>query len=346
MKTRWIIAACLLPSLCWPQAQDKENDVRIGVLGLFHPQQIVLSAVLGKPIECWNGDKRWPVRDHLQLLLAEARIKIASETQEFLVESITCDNGQGGQAEFVVTVPRKISRHYVGKVEIKPQSSELLIIIGMDTETAVASVVAAESPPHAPFEALKAQAVATRSFLVAGKGRHHGFDFCDTTHCQFLRAPPAPTTLAFRATTATRGLVLAYKEEVFAAMYSSSCGGRTHSLEELGLPVHGYPYFGVTCDYCRRRPEKWVAQISDLDAANLTSTEKSRLKLARKLGWKVLPSNSYSSHRDGGSVLLEGVGVGHGIGLCQRGAADMARNGSSFQQILEHYYPNTEVKQH
>jgi stage II sporulation protein D len=180
---------------------------------------------------------------------------------------------------------------------------------------------------------------------VAGKGRHHSFDFCDTTHCQFLRSPPAAQAAAFQAATATRGLVLAYKDEVFAAMYSSSCGGRTHSLEELGLPVRGYPYFGVTCDYCRRHPQKWVAEITDADAASLTGTESSRLKLARRLGWKVVPSNSYSSRREGGGVLFEGVGVGHGIGLCQRGATDMARNGATFQKILEHYYPNAEVRQ-
>jgi hypothetical protein len=343
MKQRWIIAAFLLPSFCWPQAQNEEKHVRVGVLGLFHPRQIILSAVPGKPLVCMNRDKRWPVHDHLQLLLAETSIKIVEGARASLVESITCGDDQ---AEFVVTVPGKISRHFVGKVEIKPQPRELIIAIEMDMEVAVASVVAAESPPHAPLEALKAQAVATRSFFVAGKGRHRNFDFCDTTHCQFLRAPPAPRTAAFQATTVTRGLVLAYKDEVFAAMYSSSCGGRTHSLEELGLPVRGYPYFGVTCNYCRRHPQKWVAEISEADAGSLTGTENSRLKLARKLGWKVLPSNSFSSRREGGGVLLEGVGVGHGIGLCQRGAADMARNGSTFQQILEHYYPNAEVKQH
>ncbi len=345
MKKRWIIAACLLPALCRTQTKDQTKDVRIGVLGLFHPRQIVLSATPGKPLECMSAEKRWPVQDHLQLQLAETSIRMLVGTHTFLVASITCNDSQGGQAEFTVTVPGKISRRYIGKVEIKPQPHELIMIIQMDLETAVASVVEAESPPQAPLEALKAQAVATRSFFVAGKGRHRNFDYCDTTHCQFLRAPPGLQAAAFQATTATRGLVLAYKDELFAAMYSSSCGGHTHSLEELGLPVRGYPYFSVTCDYCRRHPQKWVAEISEADAASLTSTESSRLKLARKLGWKVLPSNSYSSRREGGGVLLEGVGAGHGVGLCQRGAADMARKGASFQQILEHYYPNAEVRQ-
>jgi stage II sporulation protein D len=140
-------------------------------------------------------------------------------------------------------------------------------------------------------------------------------------------------------------LVLAYHDQAFAAMYSSSCGGRTHSLEELGLQVRDYPYFAVECSYCRRHPEKWATRISESDAHGLARTEKSRLNLARRLGWKALPSNSYSAHQDESSVLLEGAGAGHGLGLCQRGGADMARNGASFAEILRHYYPNTELKQ-
>ena len=72
-------------------------------------------------------------------------------------------------------------------------------MVTMDLETAVASVVAAESPPGAGLESLKAQAVVARSFLVAAHGRHARSDFCDTTHCQFLREPPAEGSLAERA---------------------------------------------------------------------------------------------------------------------------------------------------
>jgi stage II sporulation protein D len=110
--------------------------------------------------------------------------------------------------------------------------------------------------------------------------------------------------------------------------------------------VRGYPYFAVTCNYCQRHPEKWVAKINAADAADLAATESARLAVARRLGWKTVPGNTYSSHVENGSVVLEGVGVGHGIGLCQRGGADIARQGASFREILEHYYPNTEVKQY
>jgi stage II sporulation protein D len=342
---RILFAILWLLPLIGTASHDQRKEVRVGVLGLFHPKEIVVSTLPGKPVSCAVGDERWAVREPVRVTLEQGSMRI-SNAESAVVYSFFCDDGQGGAAEFVVAVPGKLARRYQGKLEVRPKGSELLVIVTMELEIAVASIVAAESPPHAPLEALKAQAVATRSFLIAGQGRHSVFDFCDTTHCQFLREPPPTGSPAVRAGDATRGLVLAYKGQAFAAMYSASCGGRTHSLEELGIPTRGYPYFAVTCDYCHRHPEKWVAKISEADAAGLEPTESSRLKLARKLGWKSVPGNSYSSRTENGEVVLEGAGVGHGMGLCQRGAAEMARKGASFQQILEHYYPNTEINQH
>jgi hypothetical protein len=281
MKTFFKVAVFLGLGMSAVHAQEKE--VRIGVLGLFHTTKIVVSPVLGEPLQCNAGAEPWLVREPLLLALQGPKLRIAGDNA--LDGPIACDNGAGGATEFLASVPGKISRRYRGRLEIRPESHELRVVVIMALETAVASIVAAESPPHAPLEALKAQAVATRSFLLAGKGRHRGFDFCDTTHCQFLRSPPGSTTAAFQASAATRGLVLSYKQEVFAAMYSASCGGRTHTLDELGIPARGYPYFAVICDYCRRHPEKWVAQIETADAGKLAPTESARLNLARKLGW-------------------------------------------------------------
>jgi stage II sporulation protein D len=341
MKKFWAAAFALFLSAFCARAQDRE--VRIGVLGLFHPQEVIVAQVSGGPLTCTAGDERWVVNGRVLLVLDGTAIKVTT-TGKRIVGTLRCGNGPGGPADFAVTIPQKLSRRYRGTLEVQPRGEELEIAVAMDVETAVASVVAAESPPSAPLEALKAQAVASRSFLIAGRGRHKDFDFCDTTHCQFLRQPPEAGSPAAQATAATRGLVLAYKGESFAAMYSASCGGKTHSLEELGIPVHGYPYFAVDCEYCRRHPERWAARLSQADAESLSHTEASRLKLARKLGWKVVPGNSYLRSTKDGEVTLEGSGVGHGIGLCQRGAADMARHGATVQQILEHYYPNTELK--
>jgi len=94
---------------------------------------------------------------------------------------------ENGPVDFLLSVPGKITRHYRGRLEIKQAFGILIPIVSMDIETAVASVVAAEGMPGAQMEALKAQAVAGRSYFTDGKGRHNDFDFCDTTHCQFLR---------------------------------------------------------------------------------------------------------------------------------------------------------------
>jgi stage II sporulation protein D len=345
VNTLLTLTAFFLIGASIASAQNKDKEVRIGVLGLFHAKQIVVSPVAGESLRCKTGGESWAVRGPMAVELNGSMLGVAS-ADNVPGKILSCDDGAGRSAKFVVNVPGKISRRYSGKLEITPGARELRVIVIMGLEIAVASIVAAESPPHAPLEALKAQAVATRSFLLAGKGQHQGFDFCDTTHCQFLREPPATKTAPSQAAVETSGLVLSYKSEVLAAMYSRSCGGRTHALSDLGIPVRGYPYFAVTCNYCQRHPEKWVTKIDAADATSLAPTESARLQLVRKLGWKAIPGNSYSSRTENGDVILEGVGVGHGIGLCQRGGADMARQGASFQQILEHYYPNTEVKQY
>jgi len=212
----------------------------------------------------------------------------------------------------------------------------------MDLETAVASVVQAESAPDTPLEALQAQAVATRSYFMGARGRHRDFDFCDTTHCQFLRDPPPAESSASRATFATRGLVLAYRGHAGAAMFTRSCGGRTRTPREVGLSSHAYPYFPAVCDYCLRRPMQWVRHVSQTDAIDLREHgETSRLNIDRRLGWDAVPSNDFTAHSDATGVVLEGKGEGHGIGLCQAGAKAMAQSGATFREILEHYYPNT-----
>jgi len=319
--------------------RNEVQQVRIGVFGLFHPQRLALSSSAGGLLECASEREKWKASG-LRLELSGARIKVTTEGKTDFARQVRCQNSQGSPGRLVLAVPGKIERAFEGVLEIQPHAQELLAVVGMELETAVASVVAAEELPNAPIESLKAQAVAARSFFSGGS-RHDAFDFCDTTHCQFLRAPPDAHSPAARAAQSTRGLTLAYRGATVAALYSASCGGQTHSLEELGLPVRGYPYFSVVCDYCRRHPQPWASRLQQSDAQTLRPSERSRLALARKLGWNAIPSNSYSAQRQGASVLLEGTGAGHGIGLCQRGSTAMAREGATFQEILRHYYPNT-----
>lgn len=342
MKRRFIIVlVLLLETMMHAQAPD---HVRIAVAGLFHSNQFVVETLPSQPLIVHAGARDFTVGQS-----ATGRVTVARNGQRLLLginganvsaQSVTF-TGRTGEGEFTLSIPPRFRRRYRGTLTITASKTELISVVEMDVETAVASVVAAEGPADARIEFLKALAVASRSYLIAGAPRHRGVDFCDTTHCQFLRNPPVPNSPAALAARDTRGLVLTYSDKPFAAMYSASCGGRSHTLAELGLAQHDYPYYAVECPYCRRNPDKWSARVAEAEAASVSQGERERLDLARKLGWNVVPSNNFESRQTTDGVVLSGVGHGHGLGLCQRGAAAMAREGQDFRAILAHYYPNT-----
>jgi len=298
---------CFLLALFAAAASSPAQTVTIGVFSLFHATELrVIPA--DSPILIAAGG-RAPL-----LLTGERGSRIASlrlDGAELLlrgkkVASVKVSARDGGETEFVLEIPGKIRRRFRGTLTVFTRNQQLVPVVRMDLETAVASIVSAESVPGAGLEALKAQAVAARSYLLAG-GRHRDYEFCDSTHCQFLRSPPAPGSPADRAARETRSLVLTWHGQVLRARYSSRCGGRTVSLRELGIATNGYPYFPVVCAWCRRHP---------------------------------LPGTKSNSMSHRGPCERAGE-PGRTVGLCQHGAAGMAKAGVKFDAILRHYYPET-----
>ena len=330
------------------------QDVRIGVLGLFRAQEIILKTAPGQALMIQTeivqgGEKSFVLErssgtDTAEITVSGDEFVFRLGDQSVRASNLHASSRSNGVADFVLAIPGKISRRYHGVLEVKSVAGILVPVVQIDLETAVTSVVQAESAPDTPLEALQAQAVATRSYFIATRGRHHDFDFCDTTHCQFLREPPRPESNASRATFATRGLVLAYHDHAVAAMFNRSCGGHTRTPQEVGLSSHGYPYFSAVCDYCLRHPSHWVRHLSPADAIDIDLREHGealRRDIDRRLGWDAVPSNNFTVRNDARGVVLEGTGEGHGIGLCQAGAKAMAQSGATFREILDHYYPNT-----
>jgi peptidoglycan hydrolase-like amidase len=270
------------------------TDVRVGVFGLFHPRTLVVSASGGVlSVRGDGGDCVLRGSEDAQLVLDGGTVRVACANAVFRTRVLQVTGPAGDAADLRLSVPGRIARRFQGRLEVTPGREELVPVVSMDLETAVASVVAAEQVASTPPEALKAQAVAARSFLIAARHRHRGFDFCDTTHCQFLREPPATDHPAAQAARATAGLVLAFRGTPIPALYSASCGGRTRTLTEAGLKAaDGYPYFSVECVH------------------------------------------RHATDRNG-----------HGIGLCQEGAASLAaERRASFAEILQYYYPATTLE--
>ncbi len=334
----WLLIAAALPV-------PAQETFRFSVFGLFHPTELVvrLAAEGALLLQARQETVVLEGARHARLRLDREDVECDIEGRIIRAPSVSV-TGRGAPAEFRLEVPGKIGRRFRGTLDVSADGSSLIAAVRMNRGTATASIVAAESPPGAPLDALCAQAVATRSYLLAAKGRHGGFEFCDTTHCQYLRAPPPPEHLAWRAVASTRDLVLVHDGTIVPVLYSRSCGGRTHSLEEVGLAWQGYPYFSVVCGPCLRSPEKWERLLSLSDTRLLlarSGSEAARLQTTRRLGWSAVPSNRYRVRRQGDLIQLRGRGMGHGLGLCQRGTLAMAAEGAGFQQILQHYLPDT-----
>jgi hypothetical protein len=253
------------------------GEVSVKVLGLLQPRLIVLAP--------WENDRlRVSAAGRSQILEGRDTLRVTANAAPLEVSA-----AGGGPAHFVLSIPGVIRRQYFGRLTIAATAQILNPVISMPLEVAVSSIAGAELPASsAPAAALSAQGVVARSFLSGAGKRHPDADFCDTTHCQFLRSPALPGSKTDQAVRETVGLILAAEGHVLAARYSAACGGFTEAGGK-----DGYLYQRVPCEVCQR------------------------------LG---------TSRR------------GHGLGLCQVGAMELAREGWNWQRILAKYYPGAAIQ--
>src|SRR5207245_1298069 len=142
----------------------------------------------------------------------------------------------------------------------------------MPLEDYVLGVVAAEGSTESELEALKALAIASRTYASKNIGRHSadGYDFCTTTHCQRFRAVDSGSTsfgfpAALRAVDATKGQVLLdAANQVADSYFSASCGGATANMTSL-WGAKAPPYLrGVADEYCATDAHhNWTDVISE-----------------------------------------------------------------------------------
>jgi stage II sporulation protein D len=158
-------------------------------------------------------------------------------------------------------------------IEVRAQKSQLVITALMPMEEYIAGVLAGEAGNFKSDEALKAMAVAARTYAMHFGSRHalDGFDFCDTTHCQDLRIAGIDAHLR-RIADATAGEVLWYDGEPAATYYYANCGGTTEDGHYiLGNDEAPAPYLKQHSDrYCiRDGGAQWNSEISkhELQAA-------------------------------------------------------------------------------
>ncbi|MHB9110125.1 MAG: SpoIID/LytB domain-containing protein [Armatimonadota bacterium] len=129
---------------------------------------------------------------------------------------------------------KKADRPYRGVMEIMPRAEGLTVVNVVGVEPYLYGVVSSEMSPSYPLEALKAQAVAARTYAVrnVGKWAAHGFDLDDTAASQVYGGYFSEDPRTNAAVDGTSGMVLMHDGKIVDAVYSSTCGGFTESAEE------------------------------------------------------------------------------------------------------------------
>ncbi|MFJ5766000.1 stage II sporulation protein D [Lysinibacillus sp. NPDC093210] len=248
-------------------------------------------------------------------------------------------------------------------------------------ETYIVGVVAAEMPVSFNKEALKAQAIAARTYAL--KTTNYGKNTIAPTvarqvyynkeqrKANWTSNFPGNEKKIVEAITETQGQVLLYDNELITAMFHSTSNGKTESA--YGYSGNDLPYLqSVTSISDQASPkfatiEEWtLAEWNALWQIKWQATDFSRIQLflndsgrveRLQMGKNVwsgrevrtllqLPSTDFkiSYSRDTGKVQVATKGYGHGVGMSQYGANAMAGEGKTAAEILHYYYQQVEIK--
>lgn len=267
--------------------------------------------------------------------------------------------------------PHQNSRYYQGIIRVSVDPQGFLVITNkVSAKEYVRSVTASETDPLCPLEALKAQAVLTQTRLQRYKP---GDELNDTTEGEAYLGSQNQRTESDQAVNEVWGKALVYDNVPIPVFYHSTCAGRTSGVEAIfgGKPIACYK--SVVCKNCIKSPfwkptvkriplkrfleafKAGVPKVVSRDQAERptkmqfpdrfeTSGYQFWLTLGQKLGWDKAPGTRFDIKIDGDQVVISSTGAGHGIGLCQRGAQQMAQKGKKHEEILDFYLPGTKIR--
>jgi len=270
---------------------------------------------------------------------------------------------------------------YPGEIRIRTRADDRLeLVMDAPLERYLEGVVGAEMPSRFPAEALRAQAIAARTYAVwqleNGPRPPAGHPLDDTVYSMAYRGEEGAAPECRAAVRATAGSILAHDGRPFRAYFHSTCGGRTASAASVFGDPASPPLSGGAVDpHCpSSRFGRWSARVprADVQAAlarlgirgELRSLEPDHAPARRaswtrittdlatrrvraadlrlSLGPAVLRSSWWTAwHLLPDALVVQGRGFGHGVGLCQVGAAGMAETGHSAREILAHFYPGS-----
>ncbi|MBZ5705891.1 MAG: SpoIID/LytB domain-containing protein [Acidobacteriia bacterium] len=371
MRRALLLLMLLVPALAAAQA----TEIKVRLYSLLPPASLTISprngAVLWRACATCHDST---LRGSLQIDAADGRIHLAGQSQNYASIWITGAYRLAGfqHAAFEATFPLEIRAR-------GPWLSLTLSLPLEDYVAAVLAAESGNQQSDQSLQAM-AVAARTFAVHFRGRHKTEAFDFCDTTHCQDFRFSAINERIR-AAVEATEGELLWYEGRPAAAYYHQNCGGTTADVADVwpgrklpylrehidpycsrsngsqwhsslakadlekaliaaGLqPPHGWKTLEVKSRTAAGRAVKLHFTGADADAT--ISASSFRFAVDRTLGWNQIRSDLYDLRDSGDQIIFTGRGSGHGVGLCQAGAAEMGKEGKSYREILAFYYPGT-----
>jgi stage II sporulation protein D len=248
--------------------------------------------------------------------------------------------------------------------------SSLAAVNVLGLEDYLVGVIGSEMPRSFPPEALKAQAIAARTYALNKKLEQYSqpYHLGSSVISQVYKGLDAEDPRTREAVEATRGMIMTWQLQPIEAYFHASCGGRTESgADALGRDL---PYLQpVDCPCARLPTSHWTLKLKPSDLKQLgVSSASAPLKVQgrsptgrarrvevgarsidavsfrERIGYMKLKSLHFEVDKSRDGWTVEGHGFGHGAGLCQWGARVYAEKGWSYEKILQHYYPGVELQ--
>ena len=269
---------------------------------------------------------------------------------------------------------------YKGDILVKAAPEGRLDIIEyLTVEEYLYGVLPDEMSPDWPLEALKAQAVASRTYALKFINPAHDYDVTNGVEMQVYKGTNKINSRIIEAVNSTRGEVLKYKGKLVTAFFHACCGGHTASVNSAWGEDVIKPLRGVTDPFCKSSSHyNWEMYIPVPDLLKFIQAQGStalRIKAVkvyqkdrsdRALSLKFLTDSGSDVVKTGdarkrfgsyefrstlitritavkGGYEFAGHGWGHGVGMCQDGAKSMALKGRSYKKILHFYYPGASI---
>jgi stage II sporulation protein D len=257
-------------------------------------------------------------------------------------------------------------RWYRGRTQLVPSGRGLTAVNHVNLEQYLYSVLGSEMSANWPQEALKAQAVAARSYALYKRSTSGNgvYDVGDTTTWQVYKGLETEAPGTQTAVNATAGQVMTYGGKIILAVFHSSSGGHTENVEDVWkepLPYlrgvadydMGAPVFEWTKSFSRGQLSSRISGVGNVISMTPERTTPQGRIITMRVegtgGTRRISGNDLRSalglrstlfvvNPTGNGFQVSGRGFGHGLGMSQWGAHNLAQQGVNYQQILDHYY--------